>query len=298
MRENHDQLADLEKEEFIVIKKVTHKLPYITNDLTNEEYHSKDCPGVSNSDLSKVGRSEKHYIASKNEHKKSTPEMELGSLVHCLILEPETMVSRYAVAPELDRRTKVGKEEYQCFVDTSAGKIVVSEDTMNLALNMRDAFNESKCARKLLEGCSKELSIFSRDHATGVVKKCRPDIINIEKRYLVDIKTTQNCAPNEWRREIVKWSLDKQAAYYVDICSEVTGNQFDTFIHICIEKSYPHGVAIYMLNDAVIEAGRELYKQQLLSYRDHSENIGEPRGYPDCVQVMDMANYGFDLQSR
>ena len=71
-----------------------------------------DNVGISNSGLGLIAKSPAHYQASLQMTRKQTPALQLGSAVHCAVLEPEEFGKRYALA-EFDRRTKEGKAAYQ-----------------------------------------------------------------------------------------------------------------------------------------------------------------------------------------
>lgn len=288
-------------ENVIEINGTSYKLPVVIEDLSNEAYHSPECPGVSKSDLDLISRSPLHYVHAKTAPKNETDAMTLGSLVHCLILEPHKVNDLYAVAPDVDRRTKAGKEEYTQFIEESHGKTIINTDQMKLALEMKNAVANSITATQLLSNAKIETSAFALDHETGVIKKCRPDAAIIEDRILIDLKTCNDASINEFRRQIVNYNYDKQAAYYLNVYSEATGVKFDTFIFICVEKVAPFGVGIYMINDACLEAGEKLFRRDLESYRKTFENATTVKsigGYPDMVQTIDMATFGFDLASR
>ena len=51
-----------------------------------------------------------------------TEAMRQGSLVDCMITEPERLEHKYAVAPNCDRRTKAGKDLWNKCFQEAAGK--------------------------------------------------------------------------------------------------------------------------------------------------------------------------------
>ena len=90
---------------------------------TNAEYHA-DLSHVSNSMLKVFAESPQKYyqmfVAKTMPKPEQTPSLLLGSVVHCLFLEPEKFGAEYAVAPAVDRRTKVGKETFAIVSDSLA----------------------------------------------------------------------------------------------------------------------------------------------------------------------------------
>ena len=73
-----------------------------------DEYRSWDAASQS---MLKPGRkSMAHLRHAQKFPPDATAAMRLGSFLHSFCLEPETLLSRYVVAPGVDRRTKAGKE--------------------------------------------------------------------------------------------------------------------------------------------------------------------------------------------
>jgi hypothetical protein len=92
--------------------------------LTNDEYHAKT-DVVSNSMLNVLSGPKgpqlfDAYYISKTLKQPESDAMALGSLVHCLSLEPDAFESRFAEMPAgLDRVRKAGKIAWNCFESNS-----------------------------------------------------------------------------------------------------------------------------------------------------------------------------------
>ncbi|EFF0697944.1 TPA: exodeoxyribonuclease VIII, partial [Escherichia coli] len=83
--------------------------PGIYFDISNEDYHAGD--GVSKSQLDMVAKNPALLkwvqAAPEDEEKKSA--LDMGTALHCLLLEPGEFDKRFIVSPKFDRRTKQGK---------------------------------------------------------------------------------------------------------------------------------------------------------------------------------------------
>jgi exodeoxyribonuclease VIII len=66
-----------------------------------------------------------------------TPALVMGSLFHTLVLEENEFTARYAVLPDIDRRTKEGKIIYSEFEQASGGRDLVKEADVSMAMRMR-----------------------------------------------------------------------------------------------------------------------------------------------------------------
>ena len=76
---------------------------------------------LSYSALKAFAKSPNHYLQYVNKEHTETPAMVLGSLTHCLVLEPERFAAKFAVAPKVDRRTNSGKALWAAFEHESEG---------------------------------------------------------------------------------------------------------------------------------------------------------------------------------
>lgn len=87
-------------------------------------------PAISKSDLFKITKSPLHFKWSMENREEKTAALIFGSACHKYILERDDFDSEFAVALNVDRRTKSGKEEYAKWLEENEGKDVVSSDDM------------------------------------------------------------------------------------------------------------------------------------------------------------------------
>ena len=74
------------------------------------EYHRWNAIGSTG--LKHFKRSPAHYQAYLAEGSEDTPAMQMGRPFHAAVLEPDTFASRWCSAPDVDRRTKIGRERW------------------------------------------------------------------------------------------------------------------------------------------------------------------------------------------
>ena len=94
--------------------------------IPNSEYRARD--GISSTDLKHVAKSPAHFRYWKDHQQEDTPALLFGRAVHKYALEKDDFFSEFAVAPNIDRRTKAGKEEYAAFEADCVGKDIISAD--------------------------------------------------------------------------------------------------------------------------------------------------------------------------
>ena len=259
-------------------------------DVSNEVYHDPECPGVSNSRLKKIAKSYMHYKAESFE---KTKAMVFGSAVHESILEPHLFDESFMLEPKIDRRTKVGKEQWKQFKVDSYGKETLSFNEMSTVRLMKDRFMDNTTCRNLFDGALYEQSAWTTSQ--GLLCKCRPDIYR-PGEFIADIKTTQSAYSADFRSSIAKYGYDHQAAFYQQIIQIITGERLP-FYFIVMEKEFPFGIAIYELNEDDMEVGRELVKRNLEKL-SNAIIFREEMSYPEGIQKISMPMWAHDLSNR
>lgn len=232
--------------------------------MTNAEYHAH--PAVSKSDLDLVNRSPMHYRHVKENPQEQTAAMLFGSVVHKLVLEPETFSSEYAVAPRSDRRTKEGKARWQEFLGSINDEILISEELFSEASAVAEAVRNDPIADKLLTKGKAEQSYFWTNTTTGVECKCRPDYLRADG-IAVDLKTTQNAAPDEFVRSAYNYRYHVQAWWYLHGLKQCGIDAHD-FIFIAVEKNPPYAVCVYAADDLMLELGEREALRNLRTYAE------------------------------
>lgn len=236
--------------------------------MTNKEYREKD--GISRSELQLFRKSPMHYEYAKT-HPNKTPSkaLDFGSASHKWILEKEDFFSEFAVAPNVDRRTSEGKRLWNEFVESSEGKIVISEDDMETIIEMGIAIDEHPFARKFLEG-EHEVSLFWTDSDTGEKVKCRPDVMNPDttltgKKMIVDYKTTDSCEDGHFERSCKKYGYKLQSGMYREGVFQNTFEDYG-FAFVAQEKTAPYCVRVYVCSEQYINEGYDEYRALMALY--------------------------------
>ena len=88
------------------------------------------------------------------------------------MLEPDSFDSEFVVMPLIDRRTKVGKDLYEQFVQQSEDKQIITQEQYETISAMRDSVLSNKYAVALLKG-NHEHSFYTQDELTKETIKVR-----------------------------------------------------------------------------------------------------------------------------
>jgi len=175
------------------------------------------------------------------------------------------------------------------------GKYAVGLEDFNNAAGMKKNLFDNEYFKSIYLKSENEVTFFINDKKNNVLKKCRADMYSAELSLITDIKTTQDASFNGFRRSMVSFNYDRQAAYYTDIIDKITGTK-NSFIFAAVEKNHPFSVGLYLAPDRVIEVGRELYQDNLAYYAQAKENKQE--SYSKEIIEIDLPAYGYDVQSR
>ena len=76
--------------------------------ISNKEYRERE--GVSSTDLKHMVKSPAHFRYWKDNPQEDTPALLFGRAVHKYVLEKDDFFTEFAVAPNVDRRTKEGRK--------------------------------------------------------------------------------------------------------------------------------------------------------------------------------------------
>lgn len=157
----------------------------------------------------------KHSVFNRDAIYKESKSINLGSLVHCLLLEPEKFFEEYVVNYDnFDMRTKAGKEW-----KNSQTKTVLSLDDYNHALKMIDCLQKNNFTKALLYEASTEKPFLS-DIGDGFFLKGKTDAIkrlSNDDIIIIDYKTTSEDL-EKWRKYNTYNFHDIQAAVYQQLC--------------------------------------------------------------------------------
>lgn len=253
-----------------------------------EDYHN--APGLSSTSLKRVLISPATYQYFQKNPEPISEAIEHGRILHTLILEPEKFDSIYAVAPEeLERR---GTNAWKDFVSKNPGKHHIKANEFSNAKQMAEvARNHSRAT--LLAGL-KELSFFWKDPKTGILCKCRPDVLT-QKGVIVDYKSTERAYPEtEWARSMARYQYHMQSAFYMDgVVHALEQSGIDlgieplkAFVFYAQEKSAPFLVKPWLLGQPSMELGRRQY-QQAIDKIVECEASGVWPGYPEKIDSID-----------
>ncbi|ENM6169327.1 PD-(D/E)XK nuclease-like domain-containing protein, partial [Salmonella enterica] len=245
--------------------------PGIYFDITNEAYHAG--PGVSKSQLDDIAVCPAFYQWRKAApvDTEKTKALDMGTALHCRLLEPDEFKNRFIIAPEFNRRTTAGKEEEKAFLENCAnsGKTVMTaEDGRKLELMYGSVMAHPGC-RALLEAEGKtESSIYWTDTETGELCRIRPDKFLTNSPLILDVKKVTDMS--RFARHVEEFRYHVQAAMYCEGWKAYSG-ETPRFAFLAVSESIDCGkypVHLYILEDEHHDIGYSLFRRDLNTYHE------------------------------
>lgn len=229
---------------------------------------------ISNSRLTAFRRSPLHLIHYLTKPQESTPAMEFGKAFHMALLQPALFATTYIVAPNVDRRSKAGKDAWAEFqAGLEPGAMTISMDELRRIQDMVDAIMNNSSAADLLSNLThREHDVRWTDDVYGVPMRGIMDGIGPD--YIIDVKTCVDASPDKFQRDAINMAYHRQAAIYMDAHKPAK-----TFYLIAIEKDEPYGVSVHELSPDLIMAGRVTYRHLLNELQGWVEDGCTPTGY-------------------
>lgn len=221
-------------------------------------YHAPVLGIASKSGLDQILDSPAHYRAwLAGLRDRSSPAFAFGTAVHMGILEPELFKVSYAIAPPWGdcRKTanKAARDKWRG--EHPNWKWLESAEGAALAGMVRRIESHSIAREFFVEGLS-EVTALWEDRRTGIKCKMRVDHFARSLRVAIDIKTTTKATPEHFARDLDAYGYHRQAAHYLDGLN-AAGEEVDEFLFLAIEKTPPHELRLFQVDEDDVARGRE-----------------------------------------
>lgn len=229
--------------------------------MTEQEYNS--IQAVRRSDLWRMHESPEKYQWFLEHPPEPTPALIFGTAAHKMLLEFDSFFDDFAVAPNVDRRTKAGKEEWERFLTESKGKTVISGDDFTTAREMAMKALSVPFVRQLLEG-KHEQAFFWTDEDTGIECKVRTDILTEMdgKVVIADYKTTANAKTDIFNQSVFKHGYYLQAWMYSEaVRINMKLSYRPDFYFLAQEKHAPYSLNVIQVTEDVMTAGMDCFRE-------------------------------------
>lgn len=262
----------------------------------NERYHA-DKSHIGRSELQDFNELPWHYwnrnLNPERAPKQPTDAMKLGSLVHCLALEPGEFENEFAIKPLGLGRSKEDQAQKALFKSRNEGRDIVTLDQVRQAKWLKECIYSHPTARRLLETEGEaERGHFYNHPLTGTPCKIKPDKSTVEANgLLLDIKKVADASYYAFAKAAVNHWYHVQAAWYMDGYEASTGERPRGFVFILVEEETGL-VAVRNAPGEMITLGRQIYEPILKDFEE-CRKLDQWPGYPEKIEPVNLPGWAF-----
>lgn len=250
-------MEELEEEVPVIILDRQAKIDSLISKLMNHE------SWLSFSSLNSFRESPKDFIDYKFKEKKTTDAMLFGSMVHCLVLEPDDFENRYAVLDDQDICVQIGglkprstnkyKEWKEVFLAEIGKREPITQENYQYAKIIAGNVLHNRASRKIFAQLNKREHPIEWEYKNF---KFKGFIDGMSDVIVLDFKTCASAKPKKFQRDIVEKGYYLQAAMYLT----GIGIMLPYYIIAADKKG---GVSVHKLHNHLIEHGLKEYEMLL-----------------------------------
>jgi len=256
----------------------------------NEQYHL-DTTHVSKSGLDLIRKAPakywERYLNPNAPPRERNEAFVLGSAFHSIILEPDKFKDEFVIHPPFFGEGSQKKK--QQLIEMNPGKELISIEMYNEINRMHDSVMNHPIASKLFSKGFAEKVFKWIDPHTNVKCKIKPDFYNIERNFIVDLKSTDDASQSAFERSSFKYRYYVQSPFYNDGMVQ-NGIKPDAFIFVAVEKKPPYLVNVFFAPKNSMEFGRETYIEDLETYAN-CKNTGIWSGYSEEIKPLNLPSW-------
>jgi exodeoxyribonuclease VIII len=218
---------------------------------------------LSYSSISAFKNSPRTFIDYKLGVKEDTEAMQYGSMLHCLVLEPEDFFNRYHIIEDLEicnqiggakpRSTKAYKEWYQAALQEAGEKQIVETADYVSAKIAAENIHSNRASAKILQMASEYEKPIEWEFKNFRFKGF---IDGHGEKIIFDLKTCTDASPQKFQGEIMQRGYYMQAAMY--LCG--LGQVKDSYI---IAADRKNGVSVHKIETKLVEHGATEFNEIL-----------------------------------
>ena len=237
----------------------------INRGLSNSLYHGDQdylSSSVIKTAFQSMGKYKDKYLDGNQ--RSPSDAMRLGSAFHCLVLEPEKFKEEF---PVFDNKltkltTKVGKAAFAEFKTMLKNKHDYIKATEIVQIeDMARSVKRYSVADDLFKNGEPELSVATRCSLTGLDVKVRPDWLDTDKKFIVDLKSAKDPEFNKFMWNVSRgFNYGLSASMYCHVMKEITGDDYD-FYWVVTGNLAPYDTYVYKASKECLDMGMKQYLQ-------------------------------------
>ena len=222
---------------------------------------------LSFSSLKCFGENPKAFIDYKLKTITPTPAMVYGSMMHCLVLQPELFEQRYFVLDDAEIVADIGGakpratnkyKDWKNEQEALAGeKIIVSAEDYLQASMQNIAIKTNRSSNKILKQTKEAEKEIEWEYKNFIFN----GVIDRIGDVVLDLKSCADAEPRKFQREIINRQYHLQAAMYLKGIAEVK-----PYYIIAIDADC--NISVHELSESLINYGLEEYDRLLERFNE------------------------------
>lgn len=260
-------------------------------------------PSISQSLLKEFGEysTPAHFLV--RDPKKATADMEFGTVVHAAVLTPNKFRESYYLRPDEYEAEVKGKPvkkpwhggagECKTWLAMHADRPVMTKDDLENVAKIKARLESLEPFASALRHGKTEVAFFKKDEETGLMLKCRVDLISEAQdgtTWLFDLKKVQSgeATHEAFGKSCVSYGYDIQASFYL----EVTGAS--KFVFVPFDDDKPFDACCYEPDAEMLNIGRAKWHSLLNRYAACVKSNDWP-GYQSGLQRLSLPQWATKL---
>ena len=221
------------------------------------------------------------HLAPEREPETQTPEMRMGSLVHCMALTPLELPKEFIVNTQ-EQRSAAGKARAAKLA--AHGKTVVTTREFARASEIVAALKAHPEARSLLGNGRPERVIIQERGADWLPLKARLDVHDERRQRVVELKTIHDLHAIEGTIRQFHYLLG--AAFYRELADAREA------VFVFVQSTPPFPVEVIPVHPEDLERGRAQWQSALARFDECWKTRQWPDAEPDATDDLAMDLWG------
>lgn len=216
----------------------------------------------------------------------SKKHFDIGTAVHCYVLEPDNFDEYVVQRPAHDLRSKANKQAFDDLLSENYGKAVVTTDDMKNIRAAAENILKLKTTEAVLNtrGFVESTILWERENGTKM--KCRPDFMNPDMDLVIDVKTADSANQTEFYWAMKKFKYYMSHAITAEGYEAHFGRPLKAYVYLVVEKKTNLCAYYNSEEDCLIEGQGEML--EALKIYEECLATGEWPSYPDEILPINM----------
>ena len=160
--------------------------------------------------------------------------MLIGSALDCQLLDGD-FSSRFAVAPDVDRRTTAGKAQWNAFKAANKSKTVLTASQSEKVAAMVQSLHVSPSLDGVFNNCKKTVLC---GELWGFPCKAEIDLFTSNSEHILDLKTARDVSAHWFAKAFLDLGYDCQATFYLSL-AQACGLDKQIFDFLTVKNEVP-----------------------------------------------------------